>query len=158
MKSNRRRFLGLLGVGVAAGPLAAKQALDASIADQAGLNLLGAAGGGFTSGGLPASQGMQARSLPNQYIPHDQKVSKAIGYLKTFGVPEFFEKELRSRAMWVEKLDPDIASKKSWSMSVKIMTQRERSYQRYLRAYYDSSSMFKSKGIIEKLLGFEWIW
>jgi hypothetical protein len=40
--------------------------------------------------------------------------------------PPFFDEEMRVRHSGVYNLDPDIANKRSWSMAVKIATQRER--------------------------------
>jgi hypothetical protein len=154
MKTNRRRFLSLLGVSTAAAPLAAKAALDESIAKQAGLSVFGAPG--FAGGvGQPASQG-NVGAQP--YISYEEAVHGAVGYIKTFGLPEFMERDLRRNCRWVGGLDPDIACKRSWSMSVKLQEQRQRNYERMLEDYQNQSWRLKKKSIIQNLLGFDWPW
>lgn len=48
-------------------------------------------------------------------------------------LPEWYEESIRREYQWVSSLEPDIACKKSWSMAVKIITQRERNVQRALK-------------------------
>lgn len=153
MKTNRRRFLGLLGVGAAAGPLAAKAALDETIGSQAGVSMAAKAVGGLgVSYGLPSSD--QKPSTP--WMPHDQRMFKSLAYIKTFGLPEFLENQFRQQAKWVDRLDIDIAAKWSWSMAVKLQEQRQRNYQRQLAHLDYQSKWYKGKAFIEKILGFEW--
>lgn len=49
-------------------------------------------------------------------------------------VPPWWEDSIRHRCQYVHSLDVDIANKKSWSMAVKVVTQRERNVQRELKA------------------------
>lgn len=155
MKTNRRRFLSLLGVGTAAGPLAAKAALDEGIAKQAGLNLHQVAG---LSGGLPPPS-QSADLLPNgSYISYQDKYIKTAEYVKMFGLPQVIDDSYRSNSKYVHALDPDIACKRSWSMSVKFMTQRERNYQRMVEGINYTASHYRRKALIENILGFEWPW
>ena len=150
MKTNRRRFLSLMGVSTAAAPLAAKAALDEGIAKQAGINLFGS---GF--GGVPASAPPDGQSV-GKFVPWEDRIAKLSSYIKLFGLPEFADQELRQRSQWVGGLDPDIAVKRSWSMAVKIQEQRQRNYERGLHSIHDASLKLKAKGAIQKLLGFEW--
>lgn len=158
MKTNRRRFLSLLGVSTAAGPLAAKAALDEGIARQAGLNLSALATGGkwgYGSGGPPASSQGQ---ISGQYFSHDEKIRLATAYIKSFGLPEFVQKTAREQSKWVNALDPDIAAKRTWSMSVKIQEQRARNYAYAIEQYENSAWYNEKKSFVNKLLGFEWPW
>lgn len=153
-QTNRRKFLSLLGVGVVASPLAAKQVLDESIAKQGGINLLGAAGTAYGYGpGAPS----QPPSESN-YLPYEDKIKKVVNYVKVFGLPDFLHQDFKQRSSWVDRFDPDIACKRSWSLSVKIQEQRARNYQRALNEFYNQGSILKDKSIVSKILGFAWPW
>ena len=147
MKPNRRGFLSIIGMT----PIAAKSAVDAELAKQAGLHAANGLGniGGY---GMPSGASQTAAG-----IPYEQRISGAVNYIKTFGLPEFMEREIRERSRYVTALDPDIASKKSWSMSVKIMTQRQRQYERDLRNS-TSQDWHTERSAIKKILGFDWPW
>jgi hypothetical protein len=147
MKTNRRRFLSLLGVGAAGAPLVAKAAADAEIAKLA-LN-----GNALSSMGL----GMAAPpAMMQDGVTHQQMVIGASDYIKMFGVPEVVEFELRDQAKWISALDPDLACKKSWSMSVKILEQRQRNYERAVERLKKSGWQQKKRSAIKTVLGFEW--
>jgi hypothetical protein len=154
MKANRRRFLSLMGVGTAAGPLAAKAAFDETIAKQAGINLFNG-GFGIPSGGPP---GINEGPSNGTYVPWEDRITKSSSYIKMFGVPEFVEQDIRQRSQWVGAFDPDIAVKRSWSMAAKIQEQRQRNYERSLSAMHDMSFKLKAKSALQKMLGFEWPW
>lgn len=155
MKTNRRRFLSLLGVGAASAPLAAKAAADAEIARFAGIGSnIAATGLGLYSSPPPAGFGTsQAGTLSYQ-----QMMIGASDYIKMFGLPEVVEFELRDQAKWVASLDPDLAAKKSWSMSVKILEQRQRNYDRSVERMKKAGWQQKKRSAIKTLLGFEWPW
>jgi hypothetical protein len=155
MKTNRRKFLSLLGVGTAAGPLAAKVAADSQIAKLAGINqALASTSLGLYGGSPPISQGQSIGSG----LSYQQMVIGASDYIKVFGIPEVIEVELRDQAKWISALDPDIASKKSWSMSVKILEQRERNYRRSVERLEKTGWQQKKRTAIKTILGFEWPW
>jgi hypothetical protein len=155
LQASRRKFLSLLGVSTAAGPLAAKAAADTEIAKLAGISQA------IANTGL----GMYGRS-PGQPISNGQSgamsyAQMAVGasdYIKVFGVPEVIEFELRDQSKWISALDPDLASKKSWSMSVKILEQRERNYKRAVERLEKAGWQQKKRSAIKALLGFEWPW
>lgn len=157
MKTNRRKFLSLLGVGTAAAPLAAKAALDESIAKQAGIAVFGSPGYAGAGGAAPQGDSV-GQVLSGRYVPYEDKVHGAVGYIKAFGLPEFMERDLRRNCRWVGGLDPDLAAKRSWSMSVKLQEQRQRNYERMLDDYQHQSWRLKKKSIIQNILGFEWPW
>ncbi len=71
-------------------------------------------------------------------------------------LPDFIEKELRGRAKYVYSLDHDIACKRSWSLSVKIITQQERNYHRMVRERRERGSFMRQLNKFQKAFGF-WI-
>lgn len=154
MKANRRSFLGLLGVGAASAPLAAKAVADQQIASLSGIQTSGLfAGYAGLDCGAPAEQG----SL-GPYIPYEKRVIGAADYVKMFGLPKVVEEQLRKHAKYVHGLDIDIATKKSWSMSVKIMTQQQRNYERQVADIAKQSVRQRGLSMIKNTLGFEWPW
>lgn len=111
------------------GQLVAGAAADAEIAKLVGVNnAFGSAGLGL-NGVLPSRIGETVQA-GTPYIPHHQRIINAADYIKLVGLPEVLKFELRDQAKYVHSFDPDIACKKSWSMSVKIMTQQQRNYNR----------------------------
>lgn len=70
-------------------------------------------------------------SVPTYGPPNSmgQDYAKGIAFIKTFGLPEWYNDALKRRSMGVHQLDPDIAAK-CWSFNVKIQHQRERNLQR----------------------------
>ena len=154
MKPNRRRFLSLLGVSTAAGPLAVKAAADAEIAKLSGISQQSIASTGLgVSGGMPPSDGQGPIGLT-----HQQRLVGAADYIKMFGIPEVIEFELRDQSKWISSLDPDLACKKSWSMSVKILEQRQRNYNRAVERIQKTGWQQKKRQAIKTILGFEWPW
>lgn len=152
---NRRRFLSLLGAGAASAPLAAKAVADGALAKSIGMNAvngLGSAGFGLPSGNGPAeiSQG--------PYIPYEKRLIGAADHIKLFGLPKTVEFNLRDQAKYVSSLDPDIACKTTWSMSIKIMTQRQRNYDRSVERIKIAGWQERGRQTLTKLLGFEWPW
>lgn len=143
----RRRFLKLLGVGTAAAPLAAKVAAEEEVK------------------GLTLMRGYQAPPLAqafNEAAPSmyggNELYAKSVDYMRVFGLPKHFEKQLRERAKHVHCLDPDIACKKSWSLNVKIQEQRQRNFKAQLKSYEDAGWYEKAQQNFEKVTGFRWIW
>lgn len=118
--TNRRALLKMLRFAPAA-PLALKAAADKAIGDLVGISNVGYAGpppSGGISGGAPVS------------ISGDDWKKKVLRFLAKNTLPDWVDEELRLRNRNVGYLDPDIACKRSWSMAVKIATQRERNIQR----------------------------
>jgi hypothetical protein len=145
----RRSFLALMG----AAPLAAKATADAEIAKQIGLNSGGLIQGGFGNqiGGASALGMADGGS-------YEQRITGAAEYIKMFGMPESIARELRENTRYVGALDPDIACKKSWSMSVKLMTQRQRQYDRQVENMTGWGWQMKGREALRKALGFQWPW
>jgi hypothetical protein len=152
MTPNRRKFLQLLGISTAAAPLAAKAAAEGEIAKQVGLaNISGMQAGTYMLNA--GAQGAPAQLGSNHYT---KALVGAADYIKVFGLPEIISEELRDRANYIHALDPDIACKKSWSMNVKIMTQRQRNYDRSVQHIQLRSWQHKKREALRALLGFEW--
>lgn len=145
MQIGRRRFFGLMG----AAPLAAKAAADEAIAKAAGL--------GPASQGVGMTDAGSAALAPRApYISHEARIRKISSHIKLFGLPTHAENELRQHCYQVQALDPDIACKKSWSMSVKIMTQRERNFQAAVARMRDEPAKWEGRQAMYKLFGFDW--
>ena len=107
-----------------------------------------------------ASAPLTARAITDaetaKGMNYEQRLIGATDYVKMFGLPSTVEARLRDESRNIYCLDADIACKQSWSMSVKIMTQRERNYQRGVQRIHASALQERSKRALTKLLGFEW--
>jgi len=146
LKASRRRFLSVLG----ASPLAVKAA-----ADEATAKLLHIDTSGLGSRpGLPYDYGRTAANVPTNA---DNPYAAAARFIRQFGIPEWFDKELRDRAAQVYTLDPDIACKRSWSLAVKIATQRERNYRRLLAEIDKAERIATGRAAVTKVIGY-WPW
>ena len=148
--ATRRKFLGILGVGAASAPLAAKEALDKSISD-------------LVIRGEEAAPIAPSTALYDRFNEdHDERRSRidaAADYLRAGNpIPDYVEKKMRVNASYVPALDPDIACKRSWSMSVKIATQRERNYERQKEKMMKGNTDRHMRDAFEKLIGFKWPW
>lgn len=136
-------------MGVA--PLAAKAAADAEIAK--GVGMFSANGLGDASMRLP---GGMPQALDD--ISYEKRLIGAADYIKAFGIPQVMDYRLRDEARYVSSLDPDIACKTSWSMSVKIMTQRQRNYERAVERIKAAGWQERGRQTLKKFLGFDWPW
>lgn len=151
MKASRRSFFALMG----ATPIAAKATIDAEIAKNVGAfatNGLGNASLGLSYGCVATETG------PSPYVPYERRIMGAADYIKMFGIPEVMEFELRDRSRAINALDPDIACKSSWSMSVKLMTQRQRNYEREVQRIEKSGWQQRGRASLKTFLGFDWPW
>jgi hypothetical protein len=148
----RRSFLGLLGVA----PLAAKQVLDESIMRQTGMTI--GTQGSDVSGGLPQGGSTMPGQLGNlrQYVPYGERVERASRLMRWWGIPKEVKEQVWLQARWVHQLDPDIASKRSWSMSYKALVQRERNYHRILDGIDGQATAGRIRKNLEEFFGFEW--
>lgn len=146
-RTTRRRFMSLIGVGAASGPLAVKAANDAHIARLVRAEV-GSSGSRYGDQGPPQSEG--------DSIPYDQRVIRASDYINTFGIPPIVESRLRDEARWCDRLDPDIACKVSWSMSVKFATQRQRNYERGLEQLKQTGWRQRGRNTLKAMFGFDW--
>lgn len=138
--------MALIGLGTASGPLAAKAAADTEIMRLTGASI---SAGSMGFGGLgPPSPGSTDDYATN--------VIKASDYIRLMGVPNALDAQLRDNACWVDRLDPDIAIKRSWSMAVKFATQRQRNYDRALARMRQAGDHQRGRSALKALLGFEW--
>jgi hypothetical protein len=145
---SRRSFAKFLGLAPMAAPLAAKAATDSEIAKLAGVALEGA----------PSTQYAPGYGVPVGMDEYNKARVAAADYARLVGVPEFVKEQLRRNSQYVSCLDPDLAAKRSWSMSVKIATQRERNYARQLELLDHSSWHARSGMAFKKLTGWDWPW
>lgn len=153
MQANRRHFLSLLGVGAASAPLVAKAATEAQVMS---LTSLGRQQNGLLGGVTSSANG---DCVPNTQSGNVSSYVHAQGYIKTFGkLPDFVDENIRQRAKDISYLDVDIASKKSWSLSVKVLAQRERNYQNEIQRYVNSGRYELGQSAFQKLTGFHWPW
>jgi len=136
-------------------PLAAKATVDAEIAKGIGVDLSGL---GNAAMGLPGGYYGAPQALQGPEIPYERRLIGAADYIKAFGLPKSVEANFRDNARYVQSLDPDIACKRSWSMSVKIMTQRERNFQRAVERVKVAGWQERGRQKLKTILGFEWPW
>jgi hypothetical protein len=146
MNTSRRSFFALLG----ATPLAARAAADEAMAKAAGVTVSGIGNGGL---GLP-----YVGLPPEDGAAYEKRLIGAADYVKLFGIPEVMDYEARDRARYVNALDPDIACKASWSMSVKLMTQRQRNYAREIERIERTGWVQRGRQTLKKMMGFDWPW
>lgn len=157
MIHNRRKFLGLFGASAAAAPLVAKQAADTAFAELTSIR--GALNGlGDSSMGMQVPCGEPAQCTSSEYVPYEQRLINAADHVRIFGLPKHVDAAFRDQARYVPNLDPDIACKKSWSMSVKIMTQQERNYQRLISRISETGWQQRGRMSLKKILGFDFPW
>ena len=152
LKATRRRFFGLMGTGA----LSAKVATDIEVAKLAGLDMSGIGNASLRLSRRISDGDPIADSGP--FVPYEKRLIAAGDYIQMLGIPEFMEFELRDRVRYLGSLDPDIANKRSWSMAVKIMTQRQRNYEREIEKVKRSAWIQRGRAGIKKILGFDWPW
>lgn len=149
MNLSRRSFAKYLGLT----PLAAKATADAEIARLAGISTGGApslqyaASGGY---GVPVGA-----AGPDDY---NKARIAAAQYAKNVGLPEFVRESMRRNSQYVGALDVDLAAKRSWSMSVKILTQRERNLERNIEALQHGAWQSQGQMMFKKITGWDWPW
>jgi hypothetical protein len=153
VKATRRRFMALLGFGAASGPLAVKTAADAEIMQLTGTRVAESAIGSLVSG----AGGAGAPISPSPEI-YAKSIIAASDYIRVMGLPAALDARLRDEARWNDRLDPDIACKRSWSMSVKFAAQRQHNYERALERMHTAAWHQRGRATLKTLLGFEWPW
>ena len=144
----RRRFLKLMGVTSAAAPVAARAAIE-----QEALSLTA-----FGKAGAPLASSMSDNMPAGSWVGPQPQYDRAADYVKLFGMPKHVEKSVRERSNYVQWLDHDIASKRSWSLAYKVLVQRERNYASYMDSYKDIGWYDRAQGAFEKIAGFRWPW
>jgi hypothetical protein len=145
MQATRRTFFGWM----TATPLAAKAAAENEIIKLTGIRELPGAGGIALDA---------AAFADDDQVPYRQRLIGAADYIKTFGIPPAVEARLRNDAKYVHALDPDIACMRAWSMSFKVLCQRQRNYERGLESILAGAKHEKAKRLLKSMLGFEWPW
>ena len=148
MKLARRGFLRIMG----AAPLAARAAVEQETLHLAGVGRIG------SDGAAPMAGPAIAGDTPglNQFVPYEQRATRAVEYVRMFGLPQWLEDDIRDRARYVPCLDYDIAVQRSWSTSYKFVVQRQRNYERERQRIENSGMRQKARNTLTKLLGFEW--
>lgn len=135
---NRRKFLKFLGMGAAAGPSAARQTL----ADLVNPTLAPLVGGSGIAPAPPpvaddvASGGALTRSA-----------------LRVLGVPDWLRQEWRDSAKYIAQLDPDLVACRSYSLSAKLLMQRERNERRAEERFWDYGAHMDEKADFIKRFG-----
>lgn len=147
--STRRSILKLFGAAPVAAPLVAKAA-----AEQAGLIGL------KEMGGLLVGQADQPQTPPTGWtspagatgdmVPLATKIAR---FLRLRYLPSWYDDEIRKRCHFVSFLDPDLASKRSWSLNVKIAAQRERNIQRSRDSIFENVTRSKLQQEFEQEYG-----
>ena len=122
--TTRRNALKLFGMA----PLGAKKASQAIVEKLAGDATMQQLAG---ISAMPS--GAQDTCNPSPVSGRDWKDKLKAWFRLKQPIPSWHEDEIRRQHQFVVALDVDIAAKKSWSMSVKIITQRERNVQRTLK-------------------------
>lgn len=119
----RRSFLGFLSLSAAAGPVAAKAALDNTILTSSGFS-------GGSAGALVSSATSLESCAPKNITSAQSR--KFWNWFKKTGLPEWKLEDIRFDAEHDRNrgLDPDIASLRSASPTWKANTQRNRNIQR----------------------------
>jgi len=123
----RRGFLRVLGLA----PIAGKAAADKLIAEHAGLahgalDGLGGQNNGISSACVEAPSG----AYPYAQLTAGEKAKRLFGLLKKAGLPSWEHEKIIRENRNVYTLDPDLAALRSFSMNVKIVTQRQRNIER----------------------------
>lgn len=146
----RRRFLRLLGLGTASAPLAAKS-VEAEMMSLTSLR------GHGVSPLAPGVVGFGAPSSMDEDGVNPQL--RMADYLELWGkLPRHVERQVRENANYVQALDPDLAAKRSWSLSVKIADQRQRNYNGLIGNYKKNGDYERAQVAFKKLVGFRWPW
>lgn len=150
--------MALIGMGAASAPLAAKIAQDAAFGSDLMPTSVGRVSGGDRRSFADNTQYGDAPAPLGQGPVGIDPFVAAETYVKTFGIPAHIEAQIREGEAAVYNLDPDIAAKRSWSMCVKIVTQRQRNIQRALDKQLTISRVKVAADAFQKLVGFRWPW
>lgn len=122
----RRGVLGLLGGAAVSGPAMAKQAVAQAAAGLEGLSITGIAAGGFgmVPDGTNFGKGVCSDSSEwNEVDWLKGRLTEFLGMSKE-------DKDDRRNGTYVDRLDPDLAVNRSYSISAKIRIQQDRNFER----------------------------
>lgn len=144
--ATRRGFLSLLGAAPAA-PLAAKSIIDEHLAGMTGIEF------GAVGGRTPYSNHCEP---PGAVISNGRSEELAKEFFNVFGLPEHIEEDFRRDSQNVTYFDPDIAAKRSWSHSVKMLTQRQRNFGKLKDGMRHRIAKDRKTKAFRELTGYDW--
>ena len=140
---SRRRAFGAIGA-LAATPIAAKEAMDSEVArltfDRA----------------TALAPALQYAGAPTSGDDYTKAILKAGDYINAIGVPDWVRDHYRRNGSYIQALDPDIAALRSFSMSVKIMMQRERNLERNIEYMKHQATKARKASAFKALTGWDW--
>jgi hypothetical protein len=119
--NSRRNILALIGLAPAAAAAGLKEA-----AARAGVSVTG------IGGMLPRPSGLTEIGPEPANGPFNRSALRAV--YRMFGLPAWEKERIRREARYVEHLDPDLASARSFSLSARVRMQADRNYARRLSA------------------------
>jgi hypothetical protein len=121
----------------AATPLAAKASADRAVASMMKMDIDGGAFGATNGGefGVPSQENA---------VPWKDQLKRCVNYVNVFGLPPEIDEIYRDQSKVVYRLDADIANKRSWSMSFKVLQQQQRNYE-------------NKKALLSKQCGRAWV-
>jgi hypothetical protein len=143
MIGRRGVFRALMGV-----PLAAKGAADQVVAGLTGIGGTASQGLGsrWSGGDVPTISAVRGRTALD--------IAKAALQLP---IPDWRVEQIKKECSYVSVLDPDIAALRSFSMSAKILMQRERNIEWRLDHSKNSHAFYLRRTEFEDRHGF-WFW
>lgn len=128
-------------------PLAAKAALDAEMARLGGISI----DKGLSEIGAPSQLPMGSYALPGQSAEE-----LAGEFFNLFGIPEHIRDTYSRASRRVDCFDPDIVAKRSWSHSVKVVTQRQRNLARMIENIEHGIAQSRKSKAFREIAGFNW--
>lgn len=144
---NRRKILG----GLAAGPLVAKAAAEDLIAKQVNTRIPDIAGHGH----LADLHGSSPCTSPPFVDIAGQNQKEAALLRKAWQVPALrkeMESILYEENRYVQRIDPDLAAYRSFSLNAKITFQRQREVQRSLESgWFDEHPYGKKRALLARI-------
>lgn len=148
----RRGFLKALGLAPVAGASVAQRMIGVGEGLSAvfGGQALSAGVSEYT--GFPGPIGQTGDASGGTYVDPDL-LAKA--YLALNPVPDFVIDRMRHEMRGIYRLDPDLAVNRSFSMSTKVMIQREREIDRAIEQTKRINSRNLAKKAFSKLHGFD---
>lgn len=147
ISATRRKFMSMVGVGAAASPLAVKRA-----ADQAAMGLTGVK--------VSTPDRDAAGAVPEWETSNNDKYLNTADFIQAFGLPEVIRREIWQEAGdRIYYLDPDLAVKRSWSLSVKFQEQRQRNYKRAIASIQERANEKRARALLKSTTGIDyWPW
>lgn len=135
MRASRRGFFGFMAAAPVAGKAMAKQVVDEHAANMAGVAMKGYGHGQF----------IHAPVCPE----HSQDNSAFKAALRIPAVREQLTPVFYERNRHVSFIDPDLASKRSFSLAAKIVYQRQRNVERDMAEWRAESTWDKIERLVQ---------